>query len=200
MPPHKPQNFDKKFLIYYTKRYPEKAGLRAPNLDETMEADKLLLEEVCHLVNDQEWSLDGALHEMTAVRSDMATLMAARPKAPKPPANNYHPYLGKGQGHQKGRATAKGSGKPAAKGSNRGGSLGGNRGGQPRQRPRLSDQWDPAWAKTIKVNGHDTDVCMRYHLTSCHSPSCGYAHRCPIKKSNGQICGASHTVQEHWER
>ena len=66
-----------------TKSYPDELGFRQLTLSETMEIDKVLLEEIYKLVNDFGWQLDRALFEMTFVRQDMSSLMAPRLRIPK---------------------------------------------------------------------------------------------------------------------
>ena len=55
------KTFDSKLLACYTQQYATDSGLRSPNL--TMSADRLLMEQIDQLVNEENWNLDDALHE-----------------------------------------------------------------------------------------------------------------------------------------
>ena len=55
------KRFDAKLLACYTHQYATDSGLRSPNL--TMSADRLLMEQIDQLVNEENWNLDDALHE-----------------------------------------------------------------------------------------------------------------------------------------
>ena len=59
-----------------------RSGLRAPNAMECEQADKRFWECVSEL-RVQGWCLDDAIHEHTAVRSELSALLAPRPFVPK---------------------------------------------------------------------------------------------------------------------
>ena len=171
------KKLDTRFLTHYTCHYEESSGLRAPTLSEAMSADRLLFEKVFELTNEKEWALDDALHEMSEVRSDIGTLMQARPRAPK----------GKGKGEQHRQLQPYNH----QKGKNSGGK-GGKKGEKGKPSGKLGKGWDRSWFQ--QIDGQQ--VCMRFHLSSCTQPSCRYSHRCPIPDQNGRPCGQRHRVSE----
>ena len=66
--------YDRAFLELATERY--------PFAQELEHADRMLWDQVSSLLTE-DWKLDGALHQVTAVRSSLHVLLAARPCAPK---------------------------------------------------------------------------------------------------------------------
>ena len=69
-----------KFMGFLTQRLDSDLGLRPPNVLESQAADKALWQMIHDLVIDQKFTLDNALHEVTHLRSDMASLLQPRPK------------------------------------------------------------------------------------------------------------------------
>ena len=166
------------------------------------------------LVNDQEWTLDDALHEVYMVRSDVVNLLSPRPIA-----------VGKGDnrksGGPSGSTGSQGGGKGArdGKGKRKGdntkgsGSASTYQGGQSNRgskRPwsQMESQnresgggkgksekvtWPSDWAVKTKEG---KQICMRYSLNSCMFSNCKFEHVCPIMV-NGQACGKKGPAYEH---
>ena len=79
--------FDSKVCEQCTQVWKPGHGLRNVSTEEMLDADRKLWRSIATLVEEQGFSLDEALHEMTHVRGDIATLMQARPRMPAmPPA------------------------------------------------------------------------------------------------------------------
>ena len=79
-------------MEYYTKKYTEASGLRSLHLEEAMDADETLHKEIYKLVNEEGWTLDDALHEISTVRNEVRGVMRPRAKS-----------VGKGKGGAKGK-------------------------------------------------------------------------------------------------
>ena len=77
-----------KFLSHLTQKLDQETGLRNPTILEAQSADKLIWATISELVSEKGWSLDQAVHELTHVRSDLATLLQARPRLPRPAPPN----------------------------------------------------------------------------------------------------------------
>ena len=75
------KTFDAKLLACYTHQYATDSGLRSPNLSELMSADRLLMEKIFQLVNEENWNLDDTLHEYSSVRHDMVAVFATTSEA-----------------------------------------------------------------------------------------------------------------------
>ena len=92
--------YEARFLRLASARFEAGSGLRAPNAAECEQADKRFWECVSEL-RVQGWCLDDALHEHTAVRSELSALLAPRPFVPK--AGRALASKGSGLGSGKGR-------------------------------------------------------------------------------------------------
>ena len=77
------RQLDNKFLGLYTVTLNPELGLRSPTVVEAREADRILWVRVFSLIDDQEWSFEQALHELTAVRGDLDVLLQPRPMGGK---------------------------------------------------------------------------------------------------------------------
>ena len=80
-----------RFLCFMSTRLDADSGLRNPSILEAQSADKTLMGVVCDLVAERGWWWDDSLHEVTHIRSEMASLLQPRPRQLKPP-----PLGGKG--------------------------------------------------------------------------------------------------------
>jgi hypothetical protein len=78
-------------MSYMTQRLEGDSGLRPPNVLEAQAADKALWQLIHDLVLDQQFTLDNAIHEVTHLRSDMASLLQPRPKVTSKPQPVHHP-------------------------------------------------------------------------------------------------------------
>ena len=74
--------YEARFLRLASARFESGSGLRAPNASECEQADKRFWECVSEL-RVQGWCLDDAIHEHTAVRSELSALLSPRPFVPK---------------------------------------------------------------------------------------------------------------------
>ena len=82
-------------------------GLRNVSTEEMLDADRKLWRSIATLVEEQGFSLDEALHEMTHVRGDIGILMQARPRMPTAPHRTHHPHrLARQKAPEKARAKA----------------------------------------------------------------------------------------------
>ena len=69
-----------------TQKLDQETGLRNPAILEAQSADKIIWATISELVAERGWSLDQSIHELTHVRSDLASLLQARPRLPRAPA------------------------------------------------------------------------------------------------------------------
>ena len=125
----------------FTQRLDQETGLRNPTIIEAQSADKLIWATISELVSEKGWSLDQSVHELTHVRSDLATLLQARPRLPRSAPPNI---------------SLKGSGKtqPEVKGSGKKG-----KGGKSSKGSGKGQKW---------VNGQRKQLCMRFQTNFLH--------------------------------
>ena len=124
---HSLKEFTRRFMKYAYARHPEGSGLRPPNIQELLLADKALWGSVFQLINEEAFSMDAALHEVAVIRNEMASVLQPRPFVPKPPTPNnaWRRDDRKGKG-DKGNGKGKG-GKSQPKGAGKGFEVGGLR-------------------------------------------------------------------------
>ena len=94
-----------RFMGFLTQKFDSDSNLRTANVLEAQSADKQLRQVIYDMVVDEHSSLNDALHEVTVLRSDMASLLQPRPKTQKvtiPPTLNTL-QLGGGKGKGKGK-------------------------------------------------------------------------------------------------
>lgn len=107
------KQLDAKMMDLYTTKYGDQSGLRPPNIQEFISADRKIWEGIFQLVNEESWSLDDAIQEYSHARADIPTLLMARPKSLKGKFKGggkfrFEPY-GKGKGkNDKGKGKFKG--------------------------------------------------------------------------------------------
>ena len=184
--------YEARFLRLASARFESGSGLRAPNASECEQADKRFWECVSEL-RVQGWCLDDAIHEHTAVRSELSALLSPRPFVPKAGKrldSKGHPS-GKGKAHvsNTGRGTGKGRGGGKGRGFGRG------RGGTTQTQAQSAKQ---EWVSSAKVDGEVKTLCVRYsQRTGCKNPSCRFAHLCPVKLPSGRICLGAHPAWQH---
>ena len=169
--------YDRAFLELATKRYASDLNLRSPLASELEHADRMLWDQVSTLLSE-DWKLDDALHQVTAVRSSLHVLLAARPCAPKawgPRART----VPKGSGHGKGSSPQRGGKGKGDKGSKGPDAL------QRRQK----------WATTF----NNKTLCLRFNSRSgCSDKNCKYLHQCcVVDESTNKVCGGKHPAFDH---
>lgn len=161
------KKFDDKFFSLAMKRHPSESNLRSVNLSELLEADKVIWGEIIAMRNNK-WSLDEALHELTACRADLYGLLQPRPrleKPIKPPKPDKQPKdLNK---------VKKIPDKNAA---------------------RATSQAD--LCSYMVVEGVKKPLCQRYQRGNCTSKTCKYLHKCAVKVQ-GKPCGKAHGAHQH---
>ena len=175
--------FDSKVCEQCTQVWKPGHGLRNVSTEEMLDADRKLWRSIATLVEEQGFSLDEALHEMTHVRGDIATLMQARPRMPAMPPAPHAPYAPPGP----------------PKGPERAGKTG--KADSPNRPQRTIDkhqvqQLERAMQNLQVTHGKKT-LCLRYNKTQCNNANCKFEHRCAIKMPNGQACGGQHPAHKH---
>ncbi|CAL1130286.1 unnamed protein product [Cladocopium goreaui] len=134
-----------KFMGFLTQRLDSDSGLRPPNVLESQAADKALWQMIHDLVIDQKFTLDNALHEVTHLRSDMASLLQPRPKISVRPTSTSSsaaaPVSAKGRGKSKGKSKQ-----------------GGKKGDTTSR---------PTWVTEATVQGKRHQLCMQYQSGKC---------------------------------
>ena len=91
---HNLKAFDKKVAELCLQHFDQDLGLRSPNMQELLAADRKIWNLISELYS-QNWSLDDALYELTSVRGDLSSLLQPRPRAQKP-TRPAAPFKGQG--------------------------------------------------------------------------------------------------------
>ena len=167
------KSLDNKLLAAYTASYPGDSSLRGPTAKEFMAADRHIWEEITRLVQEEAWSFDDAIHEMSKNRSDISQWMQPRPKPP-------HAFTGKnpsGKGGPKGKSGYTPLQRPGGK-KGKGGPKGQRKRSRSRNRPT------------------QTGMCNRWNAGSC-TGHCRFTHKCNFILASGQPCGADHKASQH---
>lgn len=168
---------DAKMMDCYTTRYGEQSGLRPPNIQEFISADRKIWENIFQLVNEESWGLDEAILEFCHARADIPTLLMARPRV----------FKGKGKGGGKFRYEPyyKGKGKfEKGKGKFKGG--------------KGKNQVPQNWAKSFTdASGSQKEFCFRFHTSGCSFKNCKFAHLCPVMNKDGVPCLKARKAQDH---
>ena len=161
--------FDKKIMDICTQQLSAESGLRTVNTHELLQADRKLWNEISNL-RSEGWSLDKALHEMTAIRADVHALLQPRAR----------PRTSKGKGN-------KGNGK------------GGGNKGKVQTRLKQDSQVGAITEamRNLQLKHGNKTLCLRFNRTSCTNANCKFAHLCAIKLPNGQACGQKHPASQH---
>ena len=190
--------FDSKVLSMYTNIPPSDSGLRPPNLQELIAADRHLWGEIFRIMHSLKWNMDKALHEITFLRVDISTWLQPKPKPakaapapPAPPAKRQWEQGAQGRPNKKGKG---GKGKEGGKGWEKGHAKNGGGKGKSKQG---KGRFNPAYATELWENGKRLAICMRWQDNNCTSTHCKFVHRCAVKDSNGVACGKNHRASEH---
>lgn len=70
-------------LNHLTQRVDADTNLRTPTVIEAQAADRQVWTTIAELVNDQQWTMDDAIHELTYIRHNLPSLLQLRPRMPK---------------------------------------------------------------------------------------------------------------------
>ena len=167
------KQYSHRFLHYLTQKVDSETGLRTANVIEAQAADRQIWGIMAELMNDRDWNMDDALHELTHVRQDLAGLLQLRPKMPKPQSwPSSSPFSSTSSQKGKGKQTqSKGKGKQKGK---------------------------PQWVtETRNPDGSAKALCMRFQLGKCKLSDCKFSHQCAYPTAAGHACGGSHGALEH---
>ena len=178
--------FDKKVAELCLQHFEQDPGLRSPNMQELLAADRKIWNLISELYS-QNWSLDDALYELTSVRGDLSSLLQPRPRVQKPPqAPNPFKGNGKGKGNQpKKRQSEWDSEQPRKKGKGKGGKPPGKTTQPPPNKP---DDWPDNWVTELRGK----QLCRRYSRGLCGNPSCKFLRVCAVKG-----CRKDHPACKH---
>ena len=184
------KKFNDRFL-HLSLTPPMDPSLRGPSLQEIVLADRSVWVSISELIRDHGWSLSDALNEVAFCRGEMANLLQARPRPPKPP--QAPPGGGKGDRKRTLSADAPGSASDAPHRPVKPDSP-----AKPKGKAKASPNpppkgFDPSWFRTI--GGKET--CMRFAVGKCTKEDCRFFHGCPVPLPNGKPCGQPHTAIDH---
>lgn len=178
---HNLKSYSQKFLSYLTQRVDSDTNLRTATVLESQAADKHVWSIIANLINDHNWNLDDALHEVTFIRNDLPSMLQLRPKMPKPLAPP-----GPSQSSSWTRPESKGSGKGKSKKSGSKGKVDG------KGKPRVQ------WVTEVKQSdGSYKQLCMRFQVGKCQNAGCAFVHGCAFPTSAGVACGLPHGALSH---
>ena len=169
--------FSHKFLSFLTVRLDPELGLRVPSVLEAQAADRSIWNSISELLNEQNWSMDDALHEFCYIRADMSVLLQPRPKVVKVPQPIRMDINDKGgkPGPKNGKAKGKSS------------KSGGNPKGKGKQ----------TWVAEYKVGDEWRPICMKFQSNRCSLENCKFAHVCAHPRSDGSACAGRHSAFDH---
>ena len=169
------KEYSQKFLSLLTQKVDPELGLRNANIIESQSADRQCWYVMAELINERQWTMNDALHEITHIRHDLSTLLQLRPRPPKAIttwSSSTSSSLSKGS-KGKGKSSGKSKSSNVSKGKN-------------------------AWITEIKLpDGSRKQLCINFQSGRCHRADCKFAHYCAYPTSDGTACGKAHSAQQH---
>ena len=170
------KQLDAKMMDLYTTKYGDQSGLRPPNIQEFISADREIWEGIFQLVNEESWSLDDAIQEYSHARADIPTLLMARPKPLKASLKGGASSVLNHMVKARGKMTK-------VKGSSKGE-------GQGVHPPKLGK----ILCRCVR---NSKEFCFRFHTSGCSFKNCKFAHLCPVMNKDGVPCLKPHRAQDH---
>ena len=183
------REMNRRFINRCFEKFAPETGLRGPTVSEAQDADQRLWQSIATLYNDEQWSLDEAIHEVVVVRSELQTLLMPRPTIPKV-LTRTDVFRSKGKG----------------KGSDQGGY--GKGGGQ---FERLGEKGEKGHGKapplvvaglkigTFYMAGRAKRMlCKDFQQGRCtRGKDCKFEHLCGVFTGNGKLCLGEHEPSQH---
>lgn len=171
------KRFAHKFLEVAT-AVPRDPGLRAPSLQEILDADRTIWLTIADIVRDNRWSYNDTLNEVAFCRQDIHSALQPRlvsnvpvnhrkrsaPEVPPPPPPHPEPRPKKTPPKKEGKK-------------------------------KLKMIWQDSWCKKTAAG---VGICVRWRMTYCKSgDSCVFAHCCPIPGRDKKPCEGKRKVHQH---
>ena len=180
------KRLDLRVIEVYTKKVSDTSGLRRPNFEELLEADKTLFTRIFELVNDRSWTLDEALHEFAVNRQDIDHLLQPRVRT-----FAAHPQQQPWPHDQRGSANRKVAKDHVKDQSQKWGKQQKGKGGKGGK-----DKGSKGKGKGGKDKGgkdsSGAEICRRFNQGTCTNTECKYKHVCSKVLSSGYTCGKQH--------
>lgn len=182
----------------YVKQHEAGATVRNLNHQELMLADQQIWEEIFKSSRQPGWDINAAI-DLVLRNGVVDRELAFKPTLPKATLEKIQAIASKG----KGKGSTDGSQKrtrsprsPRAGDKRRKGEVKGNSKGE-KQKGKgkgLPKDVEISWNK---IDGQTW--CERYHTAGigCNGKGCRFTHACPVKLSNGQVCGEKHPAYRH---
>ena len=181
------KELDTAMMTEYTRTYDSKSSLRAPNLHETIHADKEIFSKIFSHAREPDMDVDKALYAALEIRRSVPIFMAPKPyvqmdqqKGSFKQSNNASSSKGE---KRKVEEESKGGGKGKAQRSEK--------------ERSLEQKVDKSKWSTESFNGKQ--VCFRFNTSGmgCSQKNCRFGHFCPIRVGNGKPCGKNHPAYKH---
>ena len=175
------REMNRRFINKCFEKFSPESGLRGPSVSEAQDADQKIWQQISTLFNEEQWTLDEAIHEVVVVRSELQSLLTPRPFVPKALARVERPWQGLRKGGDKGGHKGKGD-KGAGKGS----------GGR-----------DPLYVDGFRIcewymrGKAKRALCKDFQQGKCsRGDACKFDHLCGVM-INGKPCLQPHPPSQH---